>query len=150
MKAFESFADSPPDLGSGRVPTDFTTESVVLCTVRDDAGATPVSDQRTPATGFERRGSDPADVRAVLDYLALPSQSRPDPGNTACPAMAETDPWLFLLDATGRWIQPAIPRDPCGFSRGTFDGTPVPYTTMTFTDTAVCRVPSGGSWRCEQ
>ena len=148
--AFAQWAENPPDHGRGTVPNGFVTRTVVLCTVRDDPGATPIEDQRTAATGFEQHADDPADVQKVIDYVALPSQTQPDPGHVACPAIGELEPWLFLVDDADRWIRPEFPRDTCGFTRGFRDGTPSPVQTLRYTDTPVCRVPVGtGEWTCE-
>lgn len=144
--AFAGFATPPPDLGSGSVPADFATRAVIVCAAVEDASPSP--DQRVPETGYERRGTNPTDIQAVIDYLALPSQKLDDWGNTACDARAEILPWLFLLDSHGRWVQPALPKDWCGRSRAPTSG-PMPYVAMRSADIPVCRVDvTSEQWRC--
>ena len=49
-------------------------------------------------------------------------------------------PWLFLLDDGGRWIQPEVPVDACGFARRMFEeGYTLPYLALPYDDTRVCR-----------
>ncbi len=147
LGAFKRYVDPPPDLGAGSVPPSFRPEAAVLCAIQDGAGATP-----TPAAtaGLERRATGASDLDALLSYLALPSQRVSSPDDLACPAMGWNPPWLFLLDGDGRWIQPQIPLDPCGFARNLFatDDHALPYGTMDFDDTVVCRSKADADWNC--
>jgi hypothetical protein len=99
-------------------------------------------DVRTIAGGdavqvkLERRADD---IAALLTYLARPSETSSHPDSQACPAMGWTPPWLFLRDADGRWIAPAIPHDVCGFPLDQFTDAGPAYTRLRYTDRVVGR-----------
>ena len=140
--AFDAlYAADQPDLGQGSIPAGFAPVTVIRCAVGDTA---------TPSRlGLERRAEDPAEVAALVTYLDLRSQTVLSPDTLACPAMAWFPPWLYLLDADGRWIRPQIPVDACGFARDLWADGGVPYERLSFTDTAVCRSPAE-TWDCRE
>ena len=53
------------------------------------------------------------DVAPLLSALRLPDQ----PPEEICPANMSQAPWVFLLDARGRWIHPGMPGDGCSEPR---------------------------------
>jgi hypothetical protein len=84
----------------GRVPAGFVPVRAVTC-------------GRDGRDGVERTTPDLADL---LTELARPSETVPDQEKAAlvCPAIAWFRPWLFLLDAEGRWMAALVPTGPCG------------------------------------
>ncbi len=129
-----------PAPAAGRVPEDFEPVAVTLCTfdlqvvapsaeptLLPDLGAvetdTPPdeSETRAPATG-ESDAEPPVTVRQTLltgdlEPLleALDRPSDPAPADLACVAMMQTQPQIFLVDATGAAVRPQWPVDACGF-----------------------------------
>jgi len=123
--------------GVGGIPNAFIPVTAVLCFVGErpgkKAGAAPV------AVDLERRATE---IQPLLTYLARPSRMSHDP-ELACQAMAWSPPWLFLLDADGRWVHPQVPTDPCGFALDQFTERELPWLSLPYTDTVV-RVRAGG------
>ena len=129
-RAVGAFADggSQGPAGVGAVPPGFTPTRVVLCEqgVRQDAAGDPVSG------GLERTSTE---VGPLLVYLAQPSK-RPSGG--ACTADGWIRPWLYLLDAGGRYVAPAIPVDGCGKPLGwNRDRERLAWTTPAYSDRVV-------------
>lgn len=142
LGAFATFdAADQPDLGRGSVPAEFTPVAAIRCT--------PGTTEATARLGWERRATDPTEITALTTYLRQRSQTVLSPDTLACPAVAWWPPWLFLLDADGRWIRPQIAVDACGFARDLWADGGVPYERLTFTDTAVCRSPAD-EWDCRE
>lgn len=124
--------DSPdvcdPDAVAGGVPDRFTPVVVVLCdpalTILPAPTEEPVLPQLTdePSRELSAPGDEPladppvqprrfqGDLAALLAALAVPDQPLAD---GPCPAMMVYPPDVRLLDAHGRWIRAAIPRDRC-------------------------------------
>lgn len=117
---------------TGAVPAAFEPAAVVLCVVQDRGGAGGTDEQ---IVDVERRATE---ITSLLTYLARPSQRSTDP-DLSCPAMAWLRPWLFLVDADGRWVTPQLPTDACGFPVGLFDGEnrPLPYDSLPYTDRVI-------------
>lgn len=61
--------------------------------------------------GEEHRLSDPAAVATLTAALRRPDAP---PYQGICSAVGYLEPLLFLLDAGGHWLRPALPVDPCG------------------------------------
>ena len=120
----------PADVGS--VPADFVATTALVCSVgvRTSAGGDAVQ------VHLEQRADE---IAALLTYLARPSQNSTDPDSQACPAMAWARPYLFLRDADGRWLAPAIPHDVCGFPLDQFTDAGPLYTRLRYTDRVVGR-----------
>lgn len=89
---------------AGTVPPGFAPVSAVECTLSTDA-----------RTLVERRLS--GDLTALVTAVDEPSARVPVDG--ACPAMAQIQPVLFLVDASGRTVRVAWPLDECGFVKPT-------------------------------
>lgn len=139
LGAFESFFPSNDTPGMGRVPDDFRPVSAVWCEV----GARPGADiQADPVRlDLERRATD---VGPLLDYLQRRGEVETGLRNVACPAMAWSPPWLFLLDADDQWVYPQIPTDVCGFPlRGEGTAEEAPWATLDYRDTVI-RVRTDG------
>ncbi len=128
LGAFPRIPDFGVDPDAGSIPAGFVPTRAVVCIVQDAPGG-----DTSKVADVERR-SDAIDP--LLTYLARPSRISRD-RDLACPAMAVSRLWLFLLDADQRWISPQPPTDPCGFPLGTFETEPEPYQTLPWTDTVV-------------
>jgi len=77
----------------------------------------PAAPLPRPSATPGRGASRPArlEVGALLTYLSEPSE---EPTDGACAAIGIGRPWLFLLDASGRYLAPAILTDECGLPLG--------------------------------
>ncbi len=119
--------------GQGGVPSGFTPDRVVLCE----------REVRTTAAGevgveLERSATD---VGPLLIYLARPSERS---SNGPCTADGWLAPWLFLLDADGRYVAPEIPVDGCGKPFGWYDDRDhLAWQRPAYTDRVVREVPVG-------
>lgn len=120
----------PPKPGS--IPEDFVPTGAVLC----DRGERTSADGAVLQVGLERRAGD---IESLLTYLARPSERSSRPDDLVCPAMAVTPAWLFLTDAGGRWVTPAVPTDACGFPFGTFAESGPAFPQLRYRDTVVRR-----------
>lgn len=118
----------PPDPGS--IPEGFVPTQAVLCGRGERTSAAGAVLQ----VGLERRAGD---IAPLLSYLARPSEVSSRPDDLVCPAMAVTPAWLFLTDADGRWVTPAIPTDACGFPFGTFTPSGPALPELRYRDTVV-------------
>jgi hypothetical protein len=98
----------PPEADVGSVPEGFSARSAVLCT----RGQRPDARGRVVRTDLERTSTA---IGPLLTYLVRPSE---EPTDGACPAIGIGRPWLFLLDASGRYLAPAVPTDACGLPLG--------------------------------
>lgn len=110
----------------GGVPDGFVPTAVVLCQEgerRSANGDTVSVDLERTATGTGR----------LLTYLAR-ADERPTDG--ACPAIAIGPPWLFLLDASGRYVAPQVPLDACGLPIG-WSGEHLAWDSLSYTDRVV-------------
>ena len=116
--------DGPPDVGG--VPEGFVPRLAVLC----ERGERPDVRGDTVSVALERTATD---IGPLLTYLARPSE-RPTDG--ACPAIAVLPPWLFLLDETGRYMSPALPRDACGLPLG-WQSPESAWSALPYTDRVV-------------
>lgn len=121
----------PPDPGS--IPADFVPAGAVLC----GRGERTSLDGAVLQVGVERRADD---IEPLLTYLARPSEQSSQPDDLVCPAMAVTPAWLFLTDAGGRWVTPAVPTDVCGFPFGTFAESGPAFPQLQYRDTVVRRI----------
>lgn len=121
----------PPDPGS--IPDGFAPTRAVLC----GRGERTSADGAVLQVGLERRAGD---LAPLLTYLARPSEVSSRPDDLVCPAMAVTPAWLFLTDADGRWVTPAIPTDACGFPFGTFAESGPALPELRYRDTVVRRL----------
>ncbi|WP_204912270.1 hypothetical protein [Microlunatus spumicola] len=101
----------PPGAVVGSVPEGFVARSAVLCS-REER---PDAQDGQVLTELERTSTA---VGPLLTYLARPSE---EPTDDPCPAIGIGRPWLFLLDASGRYLVPAIPTDACGLPLGWSD-----------------------------
>jgi hypothetical protein len=112
----------PPTAVVGSVPDGFTARSAVLCA----RGERPDARGREVRVDLERTATE---IGPLLSYLSEPSE---EPTDGACAAIGVGRPWLFLLDASGRYLAPAIPTDACGLPLGWQADQPawetVPYT----------------------
>ncbi len=99
--------------GKGSVPDDFQPTTVVQCIQDDRRNA----DRSIDRVIIEQRAA--AD-EPLLDALGLPSLRARRLETVTCPAIGYVDPWLFLMDADGRWMYPEIPREMCGEPREAF------------------------------
>lgn len=117
---------------TGAIPADFAPAAVVLCVIQDRSAADGADEQ---IVEVERRATA---IAPLVTYLALPSRRSTDP-DLSCPAMAWRRPWLFLIDADGRWVTPQLPTDACGFPVGLVDGDnrPLPYDSLPYTDRVI-------------
>lgn len=112
--------------GRGGVPTGFAPATVVLCQTgerQNDRGD-------TVNVELERTSNDAA---PLLSYLATPDEP---PTDGPCPAIAFEPPWLFLLDASGRYVAPQVPLDACGLPAG-WSGEHLAWETLPYTDRVV-------------
>jgi hypothetical protein len=116
--------DGPP--GVGGIPDGFLPQRAVLCERGERANARG----ETVSVELERTATA---IAPLLTYLARPSE-RPTEG--ACPAIAVLPPWLFLLDETGRYVAPAIPRDACGLPLG-WQSPESAWSALSYTDRVV-------------
>lgn len=121
----------PP--GAGALPDGFVPREAVVCTV----GERSTPEGALVQVGLERRATD---LGSLLGYLARPSEVSSRPDELVCPAMAVLPVWLFLADAEGRWVTPALPTDACGFPLGTFGGTASGLDQLRYRDTVVQRL----------
>lgn len=92
----------------GLVPDGFSPTRAVQCEEEND----PETDQ---SRGVELQADD---IDGLLAELARPSETL---GGGTCLDYLWRRPWLFLLDADGRWIIPQVPADACGHRRLTDD-----------------------------
>lgn len=113
--------DANPMPEPGTVPTGFVPVAVILCDVRVVLRAPGGADtSSTLAATPPPHQTLTGDLGPLLAALARPSD--PVPAGAACPAMAQIPPLIFLVDAGGRAVRPAWPRDACGFvQRGAHD-----------------------------
>ncbi|MFH5822252.1 hypothetical protein [Georgenia sp. AZ-5] len=123
---------------AGAVPREFEPVTVVAC--RLDVGE-PLAEPETPeprplASGYDPSQAEPAvpgggtdagtwlsvtveevtltgDLEPLLEALSRPSELIPD--GLACPAIMETKPEIYLVDAGGRAVRPQWPVTACGF-----------------------------------
>jgi hypothetical protein len=123
-----------PDAGS--VPDGFTPVAVVECrlpvlvvepapppvlldTVPTDAPTAPLTDTTTPGTDASRGGLTVDEVRRegdlgpLLDALSRPSDA--PRADQVCPAMWQSQPVVYLVDAAGRAVLVRWPTTSCGF-----------------------------------
>lgn len=100
-----------PGSRAGAVPVDFEAVAVVRCLGPLDLPVTTAERERPAATVVEAelRG----DLGPLLAVLARPSQ-QPAP-DQPCPAMWESQPVIFLVDADGRAVRAQWPTDACHF-----------------------------------
>jgi hypothetical protein len=110
--------------GQGSVPTGFRPTLAVRC-VDQEAGR---PDGSVAWMTVEQRASNR--LQPLLDALALPSQHPGKFEQVTCTADAWLPPWLFLMDAEGRWIYPEIPRNVCEKPRPEFSAA---YAALSFT-----------------
>ncbi|MGI3786309.1 MAG: hypothetical protein ACRYG2_36660 [Janthinobacterium lividum] len=114
--------------GPGGVPDGFAARTVVLCEVGERTNARG----DTVSVDLERTSTQ---VGPLLTYLARPSEP---PSAGACTADGWVAPWLFLLDAGGHYVAPAIPVDGCGKPLGWYDDRDRPaWATPAYTDRVV-------------
>jgi hypothetical protein len=111
--------------GQGSVPTGFRPTVAVRC-VDQEAGR---PDGSVPLMTVEQRAS--GRLQPLLDALALPSQHPGKFEQVTCTADAWLPPWIFLMDAEGRWIYPEIPRNVCEKPRPEFSGA---HAALSFTE----------------
>lgn len=123
--AFDQLSVEYDTSAMGSVPSDFIPVAAMLCERDDDS-----------ENQLERRATD---LTRLMAYLDQPSQVATNPRNLSCQAMAWFRPWLFLEDASGRWVYPEVPTDACGFGVGIFDrdGAGPPYEQLRYTDRVV-------------
>ncbi|HEY5821338.1 MAG TPA: hypothetical protein VIT20_05150 [Propionibacteriaceae bacterium] len=126
----DSFAGPP---GQGSIPNAFQATTAVLCQTDDRTNA----DDELVLVGLERRATD---ITSLLTYLAQPSRVSTRPDDLVCQTMAVSLPWLFLLDAQGRWVTPALPTDECNFPLGTFDADGPTYGRLAYHDAVVTQL----------
>lgn len=98
----------------GRVPDNFTPVRAVRCEL-DDARKTE---------GFGGVVQRAADIDGLLAELARPSEHSEGP--ISCLDWGWQRPWLFLLDADGRWVLPQVPADSCGHPLSPEKGNTLP------------------------
>ncbi|WP_155391271.1 hypothetical protein [Catellatospora paridis] len=105
-----------------RLGDDIAPVSVVIC----DELTQQRSDGGTDRVGRERRTDD---VAALVAALRLPDEPRTTGG---CFLMEVVPPWLAVIDADGRWMQPAVPVDSCHKPRQEFSQAvqATPFTTV--------------------
>ena len=126
--AFTDPGGGVPPAPWGSVPNGFVPQRAVLCqtTTRDDPAG---SSAGTRTVRLERTATD---LAPLLTYLARPDEP---PVDGACSADAWLPPWLFLVDAQGRYLRPAIPVDGCEKPLGWYeDRDRMPWLTLAYTD----------------
>ncbi|WP_149203809.1 hypothetical protein [Actinotalea subterranea] len=90
-----------------------------------DGGQVDADPGLAGADGGGQEAPTPTDVLTVLEVtfegdlapllVALARPSDPVPQDQACPAMAELQPQIYLVDAAGRAVRPQWPVTACGF-----------------------------------
>ncbi|MBQ1025387.1 hypothetical protein [Micromonospora sp. C95] len=89
---------------------DFVPVAAVICR----SGPQPRPAGGSELVAVEERADD---VTTLVAALRLPDAERTD---GPCTADLPFVPWLALLDARGRWINPGVPTDACGKPRQEF------------------------------
>lgn len=134
MGAYDRLAPPNDSPGKGGIPADFTPVAAVLCETTDRPGKTALADP--VLVDLERRA---VEIGPLLGYLSRPGRVSTDPDDLVCPAMAWLPPWLFLLDASGRWISPQLPTNECGFALDDVatDAAKPAWSALPFTDKVI-------------
>ncbi|GIE98841.1 hypothetical protein Ari01nite_63060 [Paractinoplanes rishiriensis] len=94
-------------LSMPRLDGSFQPVSAVVC------GSAPVK-QANGSTALVASENKATDIAAVVAALRLPDEA---PTDGACTMDLPVVPWLALVDADGRWVQPGVPKDACGKPR---------------------------------
>jgi hypothetical protein len=113
--------------GQGSVPKGFRPTVAVRC-VEQEAGQ---PDASVALMTIEQRAA--SRLQPLLEALALPSQHRRKFEQVACTSDLWRPPWLFLMDAGGRWIYPEVPLNVCEKPRPEFSAA---YDALSFAEHA--------------
>lgn len=116
----------------GAVPAGF----VAVAALRCSQGERTTAAGDTVQVNLEGRADD---IDALLTYLARPSETSTHPDRLVCPAVGWVPPWLFLQDASGHWLTPALPTGACGMPLDDATDTGPAYANLTFFDRVVGR-----------
>lgn len=111
VRPYVSDSEANRRIDAGAPPASFVATELIRC-----ASGPPRTDTaRTGISAVEERADQVGDL---LPTLTLPTQ-RPR-GTVSCPSPDYRAPWLFLIDASGRWVTVSVPLGVCGTPRAEF------------------------------
>lgn len=111
VRPYVSDSEANRRIDAGTPPVGFVATELIRCA----SGPPRTGTARTGISAVEERSDQVGDL---LPTLALPTQQ--PRGSVSCPALDYRAPWLFLIDASGRWVTVSVPLGVCGTPREEF------------------------------